>query len=458
MNVPKCIRVVSFAGAVVALVAVNIHGENLPRRAGSTARSAAADVETLPKDVYPDSRNRLPLPKRDDMAPDDQKIFDQLTKKSELPIGIEQPGVRLWDPKLAKYVGATGHYLKYETGLPDPLLEIAVLVTAREMDCQYEWTQWETHGRDPKDPRFIDPAIIDIIKYEKPVAGIGEKEAAIIQFGRETFGQRMVSSATFANTMRLFGRKGAIDLLWLMANYSAAAAELTAFDNHLRADQKPLLPPMDHPRNPARFTAAASNPLPPDIHPDSRNRLPLPNREEMDSEGQKVFDQLNHKSELPVGIEQPEVRVWDPKLALPLADTSHYLKYETGLPNRLLEIAVLVTAREMDCQYEWTQWETHGRDPKDPRHIEPAIIDMIKYGKPVAGLGEKETAIIKFGRETFGDRKLSSETFADVLRLFGRKGTVDLLWVMANYSAAAAELTAFNNQLRADQQPLLPSR
>ena len=42
--------------------------------------------------------------------------------------------------------------------------------------------------------------------------------------------------------------------------------------------------------------------------------------------------------------------------------------------------------------------------------------------------------------------------------LFGRKGTVDLRWVMANYSAAAAELIAFDNQLRADQKPLLPAR
>ena len=80
-----------------------------------------------------------------------------------------------------------------------------------------------------------------------------------------------------------------------------------------------------------------------------------------------------------------------------------------GLSDRLLEIAVLVTAREMDSQYEWTEWETYGRDPNDPRHIEPAIIDIIKYNKPVAGLGEKETAIISLGREMLGQRKVSSD-------------------------------------------------
>jgi hypothetical protein len=124
----------------------------------------------------------------------------------------------------------------------------------------------------------------------------------------------------------------------------------------------------------------------------------------------------------------------------------------------LLEIAILVTAYEMECQYEWTQWERFGRNPADPRHIEQSTIDIIKYNKPVTGLGEKEAAIIAFGRETFGQRKLSSETFAEVLRLFGRKGTVDLLELMAGYSADAAELTAFDQQLQIGQKPLLPPR
>jgi hypothetical protein len=81
---------------------------------------------------------------------------------------------------------------------------------------------------------------------------------------------------------------------------------------------------------------------------------------------------------------------------------------------------------------------------------------MIKYGKPVVGLGEKETAIIHLGREMLGQGKVSSETFAEVLRLFDRKGTVDVVWVMASYAAAASELTAFDQRLKEGQKPLLP--
>jgi len=88
---------------------------------------------------------------------------------------------------------------------------------------------------------------------------------------------------------------------------------------------------------------------------------------------------------------------------------------------------------------------------------------MIKYNKPVVGLGEKETAIIKFGREMLGPRKVSfgtvdSATFAEVLRLFDRKGTVDVVHLMASYAADAAELTAFDQHLKEGQKPLLPAR
>jgi 4-carboxymuconolactone decarboxylase len=202
-------------------------------------------------------------------------------------------------------------------------------------------------------------------------------------------------------------------------------------------------------------TVASS--LPKDIYPDSRNRLPLPKREDMDDYGKKVFDETTRPEQL-AGTPQPSFRLYSPRLAKPMAEAHYYVKYETGLPDRLLEIAVLVTAREMGCQYEWTQWETHGRDPHDPRHIEPAIIDIIKYNKPVVGLGQKETVIIAFGREMFGQRKVSSATFAEALRLFGRRGTVDLVELMSLYSATAAEVAAFDVQLKEGQKPLLPAR
>ncbi|HVZ59524.1 MAG TPA: hypothetical protein VG892_01955 [Terriglobales bacterium] len=204
-------------------------------------------------------------------------------------------------------------------------------------------------------------------------------------------------------------------------------------------------------QNAAKSTKAGSAALPPDIDPVSRYRLPMANREEMDDYGKKVYDEL-------IKSTPATVRLHSPRLAKPMADAHHYLKFETGLGDRLTEVAVLTTARELDNQYEWTQWEEHGRNAKDARHVEGATIDVIKFCKPVTGLGEKEAAIIKLGREMFGVKKVSSATFADVLRLFGRRATVDLVELMALYGATGAELVAFDMQLGVNQKPLLPAR
>ena len=232
MNMFNTAGVILLAGVMGMMLEAGIEAKNHLNTEDKTAA-------TLPKDIYPDSRNRLPLPKRDDMDDYGKKVFDELARINP---GTPPTPLRLYSPQLAKPLGEAHHYLKYGTGLGDRITEIAVLVTAREMDNQYEWTQWEMHARMPGDPGFVEPAVIDIIKYRRPVTGLGEKETAIITLGREMFGQKKVSSATFANILRLFGRRGTVDLVELMALYSATAAELTAFDMQLQVGQKPLLP------------------------------------------------------------------------------------------------------------------------------------------------------------------------------------------------------------------------
>ena len=72
------------------------------------------------------------------------------------------------------------------------------------------------------------------------------------------------------------------------------------------------------------------------------------------------------------------------------------------------------------------------------------------------GLGEKETIVIRLGREMLRDKKVTPETFAEGLRLFGKKGLVDLVSLTAHYSATAVLLNTFDVQLAPGTKPLLP--
>jgi 4-carboxymuconolactone decarboxylase len=194
--------------------------------------------------------------------------------------------------------------------------------------------------------------------------------------------------------------------------------------------------------------------LPKDVYPDSRFRLPLPKRTDLDDYGKKVFDELADPGRRSlVGLQGPSgIRLYSPRVAKPMSDVNTYLRTGTGLDGRLTEIAIMVTARAMDNQFEWTAHEIAGLKAG----VEPAIIDLIKHRKPVAGLGEKETVIICFGRELFDRKKVSSATFAEALRLFGQRGLVDLTSLMGHYAATSAILTAFDMQLPEGQKPLLP--
>ncbi len=229
METRKGLAIILLAGMAAMMGAGALHAQTPSLRAG-------AGAAPIPKDIDPESRNRLPAPKRDGLSDDDKKIFDAMTHG-------QAASVRLYSPKLAQSLGDAQNYLKSETGFGDPLTEIAVLVASREMDSQFLWTIWEKHGRDLKDSRHIDAGIIDAIKYEKPVAGLGEKEALVITFGRELLGQRKVSAETFAQSVRLFGCRGTVDLVELFSQWSATATELVAFEQQLPEGQKPLLPP-----------------------------------------------------------------------------------------------------------------------------------------------------------------------------------------------------------------------
>jgi len=222
---------------VLACIASSVFSENVYAQSPPRERANSA---ALPKDVYPDSRFRLPLPKRDDLDDYGKRVFDTMVDPGRRSlVGLNGPaGIRMYDPKVADMMNTANLYLRRETGFGDRLTEIAILTTAREMDNQFEWAAHETAGR----KAGVEPAIIDIIRYRRPVSGLGEKETLIIGFGRELFGQKRVSSATFAEALRLFGRRGLVDLTSLMASYSATSALLNAFDMQLPEGQKPQLP------------------------------------------------------------------------------------------------------------------------------------------------------------------------------------------------------------------------
>jgi 4-carboxymuconolactone decarboxylase len=194
--------------------------------------------------------------------------------------------------------------------------------------------------------------------------------------------------------------------------------------------------------------------LPGDIDPRSGCRLPLPRREELDEAGQAIYDRLADPAGGTLrGLRGPGgIQLHSPALACRSRPLNHYLRNATEFGGRVRELAILVTARAHDSQFEWAAHEAEARREGVPE----AAIETVRHGRAPAGLDETDAIVIALGREIFTARKVSRDTFARALARFGRRGLVELVALMGNYAATAALLTAFDMQLDPGTEPPLP--
>jgi 4-carboxymuconolactone decarboxylase len=227
----------ALAGALFLIGTSLAAGHALARKSEQATSSAAAMSSqasggTLPKDIYPDTGNRFPVIKRDELDEAGKKLYDVRTD------GFGPGGIRLYSPSVAETMTAVNEYLRRKSGLDPRLVELAILVTAREMDCEYVWTAHEPAAL----KAGLGQGVIDTVKYRKPLTEIGEKEAVIIQLGRDSIIKHKVGSDTFARAVKLFGDQGLVNIVSLMGDYAATTMLLNVSDQHVRPSDKPLLP------------------------------------------------------------------------------------------------------------------------------------------------------------------------------------------------------------------------
>jgi 4-carboxymuconolactone decarboxylase len=193
-----------------------------------------------PDDIDPESGCRLPLPRRGELSGEALAAYDRLADPNGGTLrGLRGPGgIQLHSPELSRHSRPFNHYLRNEAGLGGRVRELAILVTARELDSQFEWAAHEDEAR----RQGIAPELIDIVRYWRGLDAVSEPDAMVITLGREIFGARRVSAATYARCIEHFGRRMLVDLVALMGNYAATAALLTAFDMQLDPGTEPGLP------------------------------------------------------------------------------------------------------------------------------------------------------------------------------------------------------------------------
>ena len=149
----------------------------------------------------------------------------------------------LRSPKLADRLQKVGEYLRFESAVPRRLNELAILMTARAWDAQFEWF---AHHRMAMDAG-LDPAVAEAIAEGRRPASMQADEAVVYYFCAELRATRTVSDATLAAALGLLGEHGVIDLIAVNGYYDVVSMTLNVAEVALPDGLEPPLKPLARP-------------------------------------------------------------------------------------------------------------------------------------------------------------------------------------------------------------------
>ena len=182
---------------------------------------------------------RLPAATRESVPEGQRATFDEMLQSLGSVPQYGPGSVMIHVPQAHQLATALNQYLRDDSSLPKKIQELAMLVTAREMDCQHIWN---AHAASAKEAG-VDPDIVDALRDEGDLPDMDPGEEATITYGREFFQTHHVSRGGFQAALEQFGRQGLVELTMLMGNYALLAFVINAFDSDLPPDRsEPMLP------------------------------------------------------------------------------------------------------------------------------------------------------------------------------------------------------------------------
>jgi 4-carboxymuconolactone decarboxylase len=188
---------------------------------------------TLPPDINPVTLSRLPPVTAGDLDEEGRRL---LAARTNFTPGPGPTHITVYSPRELDLGIPSGE----KSPVGPRYFQLAVLITAREIDQQYEWSSHEPAGL----RQGLEQSVIDVVKYDRDVAGLSDKDATLIRFGRALFREHQVSSELWQKMVNHFGRQRTVQLMSIMGDYFRVGFMLNAVDQHLPASRKALLPPL----------------------------------------------------------------------------------------------------------------------------------------------------------------------------------------------------------------------
>lgn len=128
-----------------------------------------------------------------------------------------------------------------------------------------------------------------------------------------------------------------------------------------------------------------------------------------------------------------------PELAGRAQKLGEFVRYDTTLPPRLSELAILVVARYWTSHYEWAVHALEAARAGVPA----AVIDDIAQRRPPRFEQDEERAVFDFAVSLNYDKAVPKDVYRAAIDAIGERGVVELVGILGYYSLISMTLNAF---------------
>lgn len=115
------------------------------------------------------------------------------------------------------------------------------------------------------------------------------------------------------------------------------------------------------------------------------------------------------------------------------------LRFDSSLPDHVLEIAILVTARKWRARFEW--W-AHARLARRAG-VADEVIEAIRTGKKPEWTDPMQRSVFAFSHQLLEHHQVSDEIYLEAKQLLGEGGVVDLVSLLGYYGLVSMTLNVF---------------
>jgi 4-carboxymuconolactone decarboxylase len=177
-------------------------------------------------------------------------------------------------------------------------------------------------------------------------------------------------------------------------------------------------------------------------------RFPQLTIDQLDEKQRPLGEQIMKVSSVGLGGPyNPMIR--SPVLGQRLYDLFYYLRWETSVPHKLNEFAILMIGRQWRSQVEWFAHAPIAAKAG----LSSDIIAELKAGKRPSKMAEDEAVVYDFVTELTTTHKVSDATYGRAKGVFSDQQIVDLTAVAGNYVMVAMLLAMAEQTVPPGNEP-----